>query len=245
MLDPADPYSTGQFFNDVTKVIKQIHSKQRIPLLVGGTMLYFHALQNGIAALSPAKDSVRQTIIAQAATQGWDALYDELQRCDPKAAARIHPNDPQRLLRALEVYRITGQPISTEWETAAVEPPAYRFINLILMPEDRAVLHDRIARRFDVMLQAGFVNEVIRLYTRGDLYPDMPSIRTVGYRQVWAYLNGEMDVVKMRERAIIATRQLAKRQMTWLRRWRNAKTFIGLGEQVYPKVLNFLKNSCL
>jgi tRNA dimethylallyltransferase len=189
----------------------------RLPLLVGGTMLYFRALLHGLAELPSADIGVRQRLLAEARERGWEALHRRLAQVDPVSAARIHPNDPQRLQRALEVYEITGVALS-EWQAEEAESELpYRPVKLGLFPHDRQWLHQRIAVRFREMLDAGLVEEVRRLMARGDLQPDLPSMRAVGYRQVWAYLQGELSYEEMVDRGIIATRQLAKRQLTWLR----------------------------
>ena len=240
LCDPSEAYSTGRFLVDVHREIKHIQQQQRIPLLVGGTMLYFHALQQGLATLPTSSASVRQQITQAAQQQGWSALHKELQRIDPLAAQGIHPNDPQRLQRALEVYYLTGRPISTWWQAATESYPSYHFYNLIILPEDRAQLHQNIAHRFDNMLAQGFLAEVETLFKRDDLTADLPAMRTVGYRQAWAYLKGELRADEMRERAIIATRQLAKRQMTWLRRWQQGEYIASMGEQAQEEALNLL-----
>ena len=180
--------------------------------------MYFNALINGISPLPKSDTKIRDDIAREAEEKGWQVLHDELAVIDPVAAARIHPNDPQRLTRALEVYRSSGQTL-THWQQRATTRCPYNIEQFAIAPQDRAVLHDRIAQRFDLMLEQGLVAEVEKLYQRGDLNEDMPSIRSVGYRQVWQYLNGELSYADMRDRGIIATRQLAKRQLTWLRGW--------------------------
>lgn len=215
--DPLEPYSAADFCHDVHREIKEIIANGNRPLLVGGTMLYYRALQQGLSALPAADAEVRNAISQEADALGWQAMHDKLKAVDPESAERIHPNDPQRLQRALEVYRVTGKPLS-DLRGMQEEPP-FDFINLALMPEDRALLHKQIERRFDQMLSQGFIDEVKRLKARGDLHLDLPSMRCVGYRQAWQYLEGDLSEDEMRERAIIATRQLAKRQITWLRSW--------------------------
>ena len=218
--DPADPYSAAEFRTDAIKVIEEIHNRGKLPLLVGGTMLYLKALKDGIADLPPADAQVRTRILEQAESEGWPALHKKLQRVDPEAALRISCNDPQRLQRALEVYEITGETITALHRLQRSECP-FHLIEVAVMPVDRKALHQRIVVRFDEMLARGFIAEVQELYERGDLNPELPSIKAVGYRQAWAYLEGRIDYETMREKAIIATRQLAKRQYTWLRRWKN------------------------
>ena len=204
------------------------HKLVQIPLLVGGTMLYFKALLEGLSPLPSADPAIRAEIEAEAARLGWQALHDELVRIDPVAGARIHPNDPQRLSRALEVYRISGKTL-TELTQVQGEGLPYRVHQFAIAPSDRAVLHQRIELRFDKMLQGDFEQEVRALYERGDLHPDLPAIRCVGYRQMWDYLAGEVGYDEMRYRGIVATRQLAKRQMTWLRGWTDL-TWLESGE---------------
>lgn len=216
ICDPADAYSAGRFRSDALRVIAEIHARGRMPLLVGGTLLYFRALQQGLSQLPTANEEVRAHIEARAQEQGWAALHAELARVDPAAAQRIHPNDPQRIQRALEVYELTGRALSDFYpETPAVLP--FRITKIALIPQDRAELHRRITQRFAHMVSAGIVQEVETLRARGDLHPDLSSMRAVGYRQIWEYLNGAGDLPTQIERAVIATRQLARRQLTWLR----------------------------
>jgi tRNA dimethylallyltransferase len=218
ICEPEDTYSAARFANDARRHIEEIHQQDRVPLLVGGTMLYFRALLEGLSPLPAADAAIRQRLVEEAALQGWAALHARLERIDPIAAARIHPNDPQRLQRALEVHELTGKPIS---ELQAVREDAvasrYRVARLALYPQDRTLLHQRIARRFDTMLEAGFVGEVERLRARKALNLALPAMKSVGYRQVWQYLDGEISYEEMREKGKVATRQLAKRQLTWLR----------------------------
>jgi len=218
ILDPAEAYSAGQFCRDALSEMAEISSAGRIPLLVGGTMLYFNALQNGMAELPDADPGVRERLDAEAAELGLAALHQRLADIDPGSAARIHPNDPQRIQRALEVYEVSGKTLSELYAEQGRQEFPYRLLKIALMPPDRVDLRQAIAARFDSMLVSGLVEEVRGLYKRGDLGPDLPAIRAVGYRQVWAYLAGEYDYPEMRERAITATAQLAKRQMTWLRK---------------------------
>ncbi|CAA6817192.1 MAG: tRNA dimethylallyltransferase (EC [uncultured Thiotrichaceae bacterium] len=216
-IDPADAYSAADFRNDALREMREITAAGKIPLLVGGTMLYFRALINGIADLPPANPRFREKLQVEADTKGWGVLHERLQEIDPESAARIHPNDPQRLQRALEVYELTGTPLTTHHKTSKHETIPYRLLKFALIPRDREKLRERLACRFEKMLDEGLVEEVQKLYNRPDLSINLPSIRCVGYRQVWEHLNGEIDYNTMKERAIVATRQLAKRQMTWLR----------------------------
>ena len=216
-LDPAEPYSAARFRGDARDEIKAIHAAGRIPLLVGGTMLYYRALLQGLSELPDADPSVRERLEAEAREQGWEALHERLAGVDPAAARRIHPNDPQRIQRALEVWEISGRPLSELQKRATVSQPPWPVVRIGLMPDDRAWLHERIARRFQLMIRQGLLDEVRALHERGDLSPDLPSIRAVGYRQIWACLDGECDLEEATRRGIVATRQLAKRQMTWMR----------------------------
>ena len=218
IIDPLDAYSAADFRRDALREMADIVAKGRIPLLVGGTMLYYKALLEGLSPLPEADPGVRAQIELEAATQGWAALHAELCRIDPVAGARIHPNDPQRLSRALEVFRLTGKNL-TELTQLQGDPLPYRTMQFVIAPSDRAWLRERIALRFDTMLAQGFEREVTRLLQRGDLNPSLPSIRCVGYRQMWDYLTGVLSYDEMRYRGIVATCQLAKRQMTWLRGW--------------------------
>lgn len=216
--DPAQSYSAADFRSDALRLIAEIQQRGNIPLLVGGTMLYFKALLDGISPLPEADAAVRLQLETEAASKGWAALHEELAKVDPVSAARIHPNDPQRINRALEVYRLTGRSL-TELTAEKGEPFAFPAHQFAIAPADRAVLHQRIAIRFEQMLAAGFEQEVLHLKQRADLHPDQPSMRCVGYRQMWQYLDGECSYQQMTERGIAATRQLAKRQLTWLRGW--------------------------
>ncbi|WP_324780898.1 tRNA (adenosine(37)-N6)-dimethylallyltransferase MiaA [Thiobacillus sedimenti] len=219
--DPDQTYSAAAFREDALRLMADIVARGKVPFLVGGTMLYFRALLQGLDDLPRADADVRRQLDAEAAARGWPALHAELARIDPVTAARLAPNDSQRIGRALEIYRLTGRPMASLLARAQAELP-YRLLQLALVPSDRAVLHERIAARFDTMLAAGFVDEVERLRRRYALTPDLPSMRAVGYRQAWAYLDGEIDLTQLREQGIAATRQLAKRQLTWLRSWPDA-----------------------
>lgn len=217
IVDPADSYSAARFVADATRLVDEIRSRGRLPLLVGGTMLYFKALRDGLDTMPETDPAIRAALDARAAADGWPALHAELARIDPVTAARLAPNDAQRIQRALEVYLGSGRPISAWQQGARTEKPAAAAWPLVsLEPASRAWLHERIAQRFDAMLAAGFVDEVRHLRARGDLHPGLPSMRCVGYRQAWEALDAG-DLAPLRERGIAATRQLAKRQITWLR----------------------------
>ncbi|OUS26769.1 tRNA (adenosine(37)-N6)-dimethylallyltransferase MiaA [Gammaproteobacteria bacterium 45_16_T64] len=247
-LDPSESYSASDFRDDALEAMADITSKGKIPLLVGGTMLYYKVLREGIAELPPANDAIRAEIKADALANGWESVHRKLAEVDPVAAKRIHPNDPQRVERALEVYRISGKSL-TQWHEEQkakgndqswggdVNAFPYEVTSIAVCPEDRAKLHERIAQRFHIMLNDGFMDEVRRLYDRGDLDPSLPSIRAVGYRQAWDCLEGNLSYDEMVERGIIATRQLAKRQITWLRSWSDLHWFDGEDPELIEKVL--------
>jgi tRNA dimethylallyltransferase len=217
ICDPSESYSAGRFVADALTAIGEIHARRRVPLLVGGTMLYLRALLTGLAPLPQALPALRRQIDAQAAGQGWPALHAELAGLDPDAARRIDPNDAQRIQRALEVCRSTGRPISELQRLTAPPLSGCPLRYWMLAPRDRAQLHERLAGRFGQMMAAGFINEVAALYRRGDLTARHPAMRAVGYRQLWAHLAGEYDLDEAVRRAVAATRQLAKRQLTWMR----------------------------
>lgn len=217
IIDPTQAYSAGQFRDDALALMDDISQRGKIPLLVGGTMLYFKALQQGIAELPAADKAVRAKLEQQAAEHGLSYLHERLQQVDPVSAARIHVNDPQRLQRALEVYEISGRTLTELTAEQTTQSLNYRVCKVILSPFDRKVLHQRIAQRYRKMIDAGFVDEVRKLYERDDCHPQLPSIRAVGYRQAWSFLAGEYDLETFIDKAIIATRQMAKRQITWLR----------------------------
>ncbi|WP_036249228.1 tRNA (adenosine(37)-N6)-dimethylallyltransferase MiaA [Methylobacter sp. BBA5.1] len=225
ILDPAESFSTGQFRDQALALMADIAGRGKLPILVGGTMLYFNALNSGLAVLPEADEAVRAKLDQELEQFGKEALHARLAQVDPESAARIHPNDPQRIQRALEVYEISGRPMTSLFTEAQAQDIPYRKIKLIIAPPDRKILHDIIARRFRTMLEQGLVEEVEALFKRGDLSEKMPSIRAVGYRQVWAYLSGEYDYDTLVEKGIVATRQLAKRQFTWLRREIDAANF--------------------
>lgn len=216
LIDPTQAYSAARFCADATEAMAAIRMRGRLPILAGGTMLYFKALTEGLSALPRADPAIRAAIDAQAARAGWPALHAELARVDPVTAARLAPGDSQRIQRAIEVYRLTGQPLSS-WQGHRSPPADGDAIRIALVPGDRARLHREIATRFDAMLAAGLVDELAGLRSRYALDPSMPSMRCVGYRQAWQCLDGEIDRDGLRRTGIAATRQLAKRQMTWLR----------------------------
>ena len=225
ICDPAESYSAANFRHDAIEEIEKSLSNGRTPLLVGGTMLYFKALIEGLSPLPAADSDIRQLIEEKANKLGWQAIHEELKKVDPVSAQRIHPNDPQRLNRALEVYLISGKSL-TELTQESGEALPYDIMQLAIMPEDRAELHQRIEQRFLQMLDQGFEEEVKTLMLRSDLHTNLPSIRCVGYRQMWEYLNGDISYDEMVFKGICATRQLAKRQITWLRGWKQPITWL-------------------
>jgi tRNA dimethylallyltransferase len=253
ICDPIDRYSVGQFVTEATREIDQIHAQQRIPLLVGGTMLYFRTLQKGITDLPCADTAVRRRLEEEAKQMGLDAMHARLAGIDPLAASRIDPHDGQRIQRALEVYFITGKPLSVHWaedkenqfKKGLDVTARYRIVNIAVAPLDRQEIHARIALRFEQMLQNGFVEEVERLMKRGDLNPDLPSLRAVGYRQVWNYLQDKITFEEMRQQAIIATRQLAKRQLTWLRSWSSLQWFDSQSPTVLQDIQSYLNREVI
>lgn len=214
--DPAKAYSAADFRADALREMEGMAASGKIPLLVGGTGLYFRALQSGLSQLPEADADLRARLADEAARLGWPALHARLRERDPQAALRIGPDDAQRIQRALEVIELTGMPLSAQ-QGGLPAPFGYRVLKLALIPDDRAVLHERIAQRMDAMIAQGFLNEVRALRARGDLHVDLPAVRAVGYRQAWQHLDGEFGAAEFRDRAIFATRQLAKRQLTWLR----------------------------
>jgi len=215
--DPAEPYSAADFRSDALAAMQDITAGGRVPLLVGGTGLYFRALQQGLSHLPEADPAIRERLAAEAADAGWPALHARLERLDAVAAARIGPNDAQRIQRALEVIELTGRPLSEQQQGGSGERFPWRVLKLALLPADRAPLHARIADRFDAMLAGGFLDEVRALRERKDLHADLPAIRAVGYRQAWEHLDGQTSAAEFRDKGVFATRQLAKRQITWLR----------------------------
>jgi tRNA dimethylallyltransferase len=216
LLDPTAAYSAGRFREDAIRTVGEIHARGKIPLLVGGTMLYYRALAEGLDELPPANAEVRRRIDAEAASRGWPALHADLAKVDPRTAARLDPGDAQRVQRALEVYRTTGKPIS-DFQNRPKAGLPFELRAFALVPEDRSELHQRIAARFDAMLKAGLADELKALREKYELSRDLPSMRCVGYRQAWAFLEGSITETTLRETGIAASRQLAKRQLTWLR----------------------------
>ncbi|HEY6241133.1 MAG TPA: tRNA (adenosine(37)-N6)-dimethylallyltransferase MiaA, partial [Burkholderiales bacterium] len=241
ILDPTESYSAAQFREDATPLIRDISARGRTPLLVGGTMLYFKALREGLSELPESDAAVRAQIDAKAAERGWPALHKELTRVDPATAARLKPNDAQRIQRALEIHRVTGKPMS-QLVGRKKSPLPFRPIELALVPSDRSELHRRIEVRFDAMLERGLVDELRALRKRYALRPGLPSMRCVGYRQAWQYIDGEIGKNELRDRGIFATRQLAKRQLTWLRAMKDARTFDCLAQDLDSKVLGALRS---
>lgn len=221
ICDPAEPYSAALFRDDALREMADIVSLGKTPLLVGGTMLYYKALLEGMHNLPDSNAEVRANLQQRLESEGLSTLHQELAKIDPEAASRIHENDPQRTLRALEVFLITGKPLSQLHAEQEQNDFPYQTLQIALAPDDRSYLHQRIEKRFHQMMEQGFLQEVELLYQRGDLHPDLPSIKSVGYRQMWQYLEGELTLEEAIERGIIATRQLAKRQFTWLRSWQN------------------------
>lgn len=215
-LDPSQAYSAADFRTDALKEMEEITSKGKIPVLVGGTMLYYRALENGLSKLPKADELIRNRLTSEAKKNGWNYLHQRLVEIDPEAGARIHPNDQQRIQRALEVYEITGKSLTALQKETKYDSLPYKLMKIALIPE-RGWIRDIAEKRFERMIDQGFLDEVKKLYARDDLHAELPSIRCVGYRQAWQFLEGELDADEMKERAVIATRQLAKRQMTWMR----------------------------
>ena len=245
IISPEERYSAARFRTDALAAMAAITAAGRVPLLVGGTMLYFKALREGLADLPEADPGLRAQIDAEATERGWPALHAELAQLDPDTAARLAPTDAQRIQRALEILRTTGKPLNEHFAAQRSEPPPYRLLSLALLPSDRAVLHERIARRFDEMLAQGLVGEVERLRAQYKLDANLPSMRCVGYRQVWEMLEGTLPKNELRDRGIYATRQFAKRQITWLRSMSDLVTLDPLDssatEQALKLVTDFLQ----
>src|SRR5438876_7906140 len=241
IVDPTGSYSAAQFRSDAVRLISEIAARGRIPLLVGGTMLYFKALREGLSELPESDAAVRARIDAEAAVWGWPAMHAELAKIDASTAMRLKPNDAQRIQRALEIYRVTGKPMSQLLGRTRSALP-FRLLELALVPSDRGELHRRIEFRFDAMLEHGLVEELRALRERYALRPGLPSMRCVGYRQVWQHVEGEFGRDELRDRGIFATRQLAKRQLTWLRRMGSFATFDSLASDVAAKATGFLRS---
>lgn len=240
ILDPTESYSAARFRDDALAEMDKISAAGKTPLLVGGTMLYFRALEHGLADLPESVPEVRARLDAQAAELGWAAMHARLAQVDPASAARIHPNDPQRIQRALEVFEISGKTMTELHAVAHEQTLPYRLVKLVVAPEDRSVLHQRIETRFRLMIEGGFIDEVKALRARGDLDLNTSSMRAVGYRQVWEYLDGKYDYDEMLHKGIVATRQFAKRQFTWLRADKEAVWFESQAPDLLDRVLNYL-----
>lgn len=260
IIDPSESYSVAQFYQDALSEMTEISAKGRIPLLVGGTMMYFRILSEGIAALPSADESVRKVIMQDAVQHGWPYVHAQLAEVDPDAAQRIKPTDPQRLQRALEVFRVSGKTMTQIWAeqkspsadeshsdytelNSGLPPVPYDIVSLAIGPSDRSILHKRIEQRYHLMLKSGFVDEVEFFYRQVSMNADMPSMKCVGYRQVWDYLDNKLSYDEMVERGIIATRQLAKRQLTWLRRWPNLNELETNDSKVLAKALEIVENT--
>ncbi|MGO1394343.1 MAG: tRNA (adenosine(37)-N6)-dimethylallyltransferase MiaA [Halomonas sp.] len=241
--DPAEPYSAADFREDALQLMRQISAAGRVPLLVGGTMLYYKRLVEGVANLPSADPAIRRRLAAQWHAEGLLSLHKQLAEVDAISAQRIHPNDPQRLMRALEVYYASGRPMSELWAEQQPETFPWRVLSIALAPTERTLLHQRIAQRFGVMLGEGLINEVTALRKRNDLHLGLPAMKSVGYRQVWEYLEGEYDYATLVERGVIATRQLAKRQLTWLRSWPELKWIDSQRSDALDKVLKLVRES--
>jgi len=241
ILEPQYSYSVAQFCHDAQHAISSILSRNKIPVLVGGTMMYFKGFKEGLAELPSASPAVRDKLQRQLVKQGLLALHERLKAVDPIMAERIHPNDPQRILRALEIYETTHKPMSQHLYDAGTTPIPYEFISIAIAPLEREILHQRIATRFMQMLEQGFVQEVQNLRAKGNLNKHMPSMRSVGYRQVWQYIDEEFSYEVMTDKAIIATRQLAKRQYTWLRSFNDLNWFDSEQVDLCSKIISFLQ----
>ncbi|MGO2878560.1 MAG: tRNA (adenosine(37)-N6)-dimethylallyltransferase MiaA [Halomonas sp.] len=243
LRDPAEPYSAADFREDALSEMRQISAAGKVPLLVGGTMLYYKRLVEGVANMPAADPAIREQLAKQRESEGLESLHKKLMDVDPVSAQRIHPNDPQRLMRALEVYYASGRSMSELWGEQQPEPFPWRVLSIALAPDDRRVLHARIEKRFAAMLEEGLIDEVAALKKRSDLHLELPAMKSVGYRQVWEYLNGEYDYAVLKERGVIATRQLAKRQLTWLRSWSNLTWIDSQQLDVVDKTLKFVRES--
>ncbi len=243
IVDPATSYSAAQFRTDALREMSSIAANGQVPLLVGGTGLYFRALERGLSPLPSASSAVRRGLSAEAERFGWPSLHARLAQVDRASAARIHPNDPQRIQRALEVFQLTGRPMSALFRERSNRALPYRLLKVVLLPPDREELHARIATRFREMLKDGFVDEVAGLRARGDLHLGLPSMRAVGYRQVWLCLDGRYDAKTMTDKAVAATRQLAKRQMTWLRNETETGSVVPFSPNLVDNVLKLLERA--
>jgi tRNA dimethylallyltransferase len=241
IIDPTEAYSAARFRADALRLMEEIAARGRVPLLVGGTMLYFKALREGLSDLPESDAAVRELIDAEAAARGWPALHADLANVDAETAARLKPTDAQRIQRALEIFRTTGRPMSQLLGRRNFTGLPFRLIELALVPSDRTALHRRIEARFDAMLESGLVEELRRLRKRYALRPELPSMRCVGYRQAWQFLEGEIDRDEFRDHGIFATRQLAKRQLTWLRAMKAVPTFDCLAEDLDAEALDYVR----
>lgn len=241
LIDPDQQYSAAQFRHDALLTMKEITRRGNIPLLVGGTMLYFKALREGLSDLPPADQQIRKEIEASAAEKGWSTLHHLLQSVDPISAERIQPNDSQRIQRALEIYYLTGKPMSQQMVSSQPASIPYRLISIALLPSDRKVLHQRIQHRFETMLEMGLIEEVRSILSQFPLTLEMPSIRCVGYRQVYQYLQSQLSLMELREKGAAATRQLAKRQLTWLRSMEQLTEFDCLADNLLEQVMYYLQ----
>jgi tRNA dimethylallyltransferase len=243
ILDPTERFSAADFCERTRRLMRDITAAGRVPLLVGGTMLYFKALQEGLSDLPEADPAIRQVIDAMAREVGWPAMHEELARLDPETAERLDPRDAQRIQRALEVIHATDRPLSALIRERRPAALPYRVVAASLEPSDRAALHARIAERFEVMLELGLINELRDLRSRFALGPDLPSMRCVGYRQAWDYLDGKLSLRSLRDRGVAATRQLAKRQLTWLRPWSGVARIDALAPNAAMQVLEYFRRT--
>ncbi|MCF6765506.1 tRNA (adenosine(37)-N6)-dimethylallyltransferase MiaA [Thiotrichales bacterium 19S3-7] len=243
IVDPSETFSVSDFLKAIKPIIDQCHRNGKIPILVGGTMMYFNAFMHGLTELPQASDVIREQLVNEINKHGLTYLHQKLSEVDPVSAKTIKPTDPQRIIRALEVYQLTNQPMSQLWLSAKTHALSsqYTIIQLALLPDDRSLLHQLIAKRFQNMIELGFIDEVKQLFQREDLNDLLPSIRSVGYRQMWAHLTGKLSYSEAIEKSIIATRQLAKRQITWLRHWQS-DFFVQnpFDVQLNSKVMNYL-----
>ncbi|RDB43872.1 tRNA (adenosine(37)-N6)-dimethylallyltransferase MiaA [Halomonas sp. DQ26W] len=243
--DPVEPYSAADFRDDALREMRHTTTAGRVPLLVGGTMMYAKRLLEGVANLPPADPVIRAELQREVERHGLAAMHAALARIDPVSAQRIHPNDPQRLMRAMEVYRATSLTLTELWQRQRSETFPWNVLSIGITPLDRRILHERIAVRFDAMLEAGLIEEVMALRARGDLHPELPSMKSVGYRQVWDYLDGKLDgegdIEQLRHRTVVATRQLAKRQLTWLRGWPGLHWVDAQGNDALGEVLKLVR----
>ncbi len=243
--DPSDPYSAMDFRSDALRLMSQITAKGKIPVLVGGTMLYFKFLLEGAAKLPVADEKIRAQIEEDAKQNGWPSIHAKLAEVDPESANRLNPNDPQRVQRALEVFLISGKTLTQHWLEQKIEPFPYKVVQFAICPSERKTLHERIEKRFKQMLSQGFIEEVKALINRGDLHSDLPAIRAVGYRQVWEHLHGELSYDDMVFKGVVATRQLAKRQITWLRSWPDLHWLVSDADNLAESALKILESEAI